>query len=198
MGQASVDKSPTGINCHKTEGRDECLSGTGKSRNKDSEVRMKTGYSRTRKWTCLCRSGCWQELAVGSPLIRETGAQLHWLWKLWVECGPDMEVTESPWRFLSREVTEGKLSLAAVGRTSWRKEQWQAGRLSWLSGFINLNQVPDNKPRKPFPSWWCSSWEYQRSRDIGPWTWELIKGLPISHPSLRKQANLVSLEVGAQ
>lgn len=27
---------------------------------------------------------------------------------------------------------------------------------------------------------------------------ELIKGLPIGHPSLRKQANLVSLEVGAQ
>lgn len=37
MGQASSDKSPTGINCHKTEGRDECLSGKGKSRNKDSE-----------------------------------------------------------------------------------------------------------------------------------------------------------------
>lgn len=49
MGQTDFDKSPTGINCQKTEGRDEGLSGGGKSRSKDSNVRMNTGCTKTRK-----------------------------------------------------------------------------------------------------------------------------------------------------
>ena len=48
-GQTDFDKSPTRVNCQKTERRDEGLSGEGKSRSKNSEVRMNTGCTKTRK-----------------------------------------------------------------------------------------------------------------------------------------------------